>query len=305
MSTEGTAITGQLHSLIWGLKHRDYAVRQRAAEALVEIGAPAVPALREAALHARYEVRQSALSGLVRIGEPAVPVLCEVLEHKALDLHWVAADALVRIGPPAVANLCQLLQSPRWQVRSRVAEALGQIGDPSALGPLSAALRDKRREVCLRALEALAATGGEAAATCIAESMVEGWADLSVPREALVKIGPLAVPALRGLLEDTSWEVRGAAVAALGRIGDPQVVPDLAERLQCDPDLGVRWRAAEALGNIRDDGVVPALIEALDDPLPTVRIVVVDALEKLKDPQAVPALNEKLDDPDAEVRSSA
>ena len=101
---------------------------------------------------------------------------------------------------------------------------------------------------------------------------------------------------------DRSPEVRGAAVVALGQIGDPSAVPALKSALG-DPEN--RWRAIRSLGLLRDHSSVPWFIGYLRSTTRMTREFAADALGNIGDRSATPALIEALDDPKAGVREAA
>jgi HEAT repeat protein len=65
--------------------------------------------------------------------------------------------------------------------------------------------------------------------------------------------------------------VRGAAVAALGRLRALEALEDLAVRLHEDHSPTVRALAAKAISRLESDKVTEHLTQALDDPEPRVR----------------------------------
>jgi HEAT repeat protein/4-amino-4-deoxy-L-arabinose transferase-like glycosyltransferase len=90
------------------------------------------------------------------------------------------------------------------------------------------------------------------------------------------------VNALRGLLYSKYHEVRGAAVLALGEIGNFSMVDNIARVLSGDKNPWVRSRAAIAMGEIRDKAVLPYLRAALKDSDPWVRVAAAKAIEEVK-----------------------
>ncbi len=95
--------------------------------------------------------------------------------------------------------------------------------------------------------------------------------------------------------------VRGAAVAALGRLGDSRAGPVLAA-MSDDPVEGVRYAVARALGAIRYPDGGRALIEALDDGSLDVRRAAVISLGQIGCTEAIPLLRAALDAPDHWLR---
>jgi HEAT repeat protein len=95
------------------------------------IGDPqAVQALRS------ENVRRAAAEALVKIGTPAVPALIQALGDSDWDVRRAAAEALGAIGDPqAIPALIQALGDSSWGVRRAAAWALGKLGDPQAVHP--------------------------------------------------------------------------------------------------------------------------------------------------------------------------
>jgi HEAT repeat protein len=107
-------------------------VRFQAADALVDIGEPAVPALiGELDGSWPYEFNTSASGVLAQIGEPAIPALVEALDDKEVLTRHGAVLALREMGEsagPAVPALIKRLKDKIPLVRSSAALVLGMIG---------------------------------------------------------------------------------------------------------------------------------------------------------------------------------
>lgn len=114
------------------LRDPNVEVRFQAADALVAIGEPAVPALIDELDGSwPYEVYTSASGVLARIGEPAIPALIEALDDKELLTRHGAINALGKMGKsadPAVPALIKRLDDKIPLVRSGAAITLGMIG---------------------------------------------------------------------------------------------------------------------------------------------------------------------------------
>jgi HEAT repeat protein len=100
--------------------------------------------------------------------------------------------------------------------------------------------------------------------------------------------------ALRSLLSmDPSIpsDFRTKAMYALGRWGDPSVVPDITRLL---PELGERERigALSALGHIGTSDAAPAIVKFADDPSPQVRKAAAVALSRVATPEAAAKLRD-------------
>jgi HEAT repeat protein len=122
---------------------------------LVKMGAPAVDALIAEVRDPNSGVRSGAVQILGKIKDPrAVESLVEVLQVK--DLQWNAAYALGEIRDPrAVDGLIACLQNKDAEFREAVASALGEIKDPRADAALIAALKDPEVKVLHAAANAL------------------------------------------------------------------------------------------------------------------------------------------------------
>src|SRR5262249_1797686 len=85
------------------------------------------------------------------------------------------------------------------------------------------------------------------------------------------------VPALQKALEDTALEVVVEAAEDLGSLGVPEAGPVLTGLLR-HPSASVRQAAALALERMADTALLEGLLQALDDPVVTVRFRLVGAI---------------------------
>ena len=100
--------------------------------------------------------------------------------------------------------------------------------------------------------------------------------------------------ALRGLLSLESsipTDFRTKAMFALGRWGDPSVIPDIVRLL---PDVGERERvsALTALGHLARPEAAPAILQFADDASPQVRKAATVALSRIRTPEATAKLRD-------------
>ena len=106
---------------------------------------------------------------------------------------------------------------------------------------------------------------------------------------------------------EANADVRRWATQGLGDLGDPSVVPALAETLNNDVNvIALRQDAALALGKIGDDAAVAALSAKLEALLASqsekkLRIDVLKALGEAKSQKAVPVLKAALEDSDGDI----
>ncbi len=114
--------------LVAALRYEDTIYTSKVAEALVKIGAPAVPSL-VGALKSN-STSEIAARALVQIGEPAVEPLIALLNEDDPFLQVQAADLLGEMGDGrAVDPLIVLLKNTSPELRQKAAIALGRIED--------------------------------------------------------------------------------------------------------------------------------------------------------------------------------
>jgi HEAT repeat protein len=233
--------------LIQQLQKGGNAERVQAAQALGKLGADArdaVPHLVEALRQpAETGVAPAAAQALAQVGAPAVPDLAEVLKDKNGDVRAYAAGVLARIGPPArdaVPALTDLVKKdkeprpagalpPTGMARVFAIQALGRIGpDAKASVPaLTDVLTEKpaNEEARISAVVALGQIGPGAGA---------------------------AVPALSDVVKNGKGVVRLHAVNSLGQIGPDarEAVPVLKQAAQ---DKYLRAAAEKALARVQEN----------------------------------------------------
>lgn len=130
-------------------------VQQKAREALVKIGKPAVQAL-VAALNDRNDQRRvAAAHALGGIADAcAVEPLIAALRDQVCFVRTAAAVALGEIGDArALDSLSKALKDRAWATRMSTAEALGKIGDTRSVNALKEALSQESDSHCLSALK--------------------------------------------------------------------------------------------------------------------------------------------------------
>ena len=163
-------------------------IRRNISYALASIGAPAVPALVEAAGHPDWWVRDAAVETLGDIGPDAVdavPVLLKALGDESLQVRRHASEALGIAGQDsdeAVPGLIDSLGDPDEVIRRNAALALARIG-PAAAGAVPALgglLRDDDRYVRGKALEALRRIGTSAAQDVMIDDLLTSrWCEIT------------------------------------------------------------------------------------------------------------------------------
>jgi HEAT repeat protein len=302
-------------------------VSDKVAEALVNIGQPAVRPLVGALQDKNLSVRSYTASVLGRIKDSsAVEPLIAALKDKETTVRANAASALGEIRDTrAVEPLIEALKDKELTIRGKAADALGEIGDTCAVESLIAALKDKKTTVRAKAASAL----GEIGDTRAVEPLIEALKDvkddyLIVCANAAGALGEIgdarAVEPLIVVLQDnapSTWNPWAESIYephaftssadALTKIGQPAVkkaVKKLIASLQ-DENSNVRAKAAYSLGEIKDTCAFEPLIEALKDKKWTVRGNAAYALGKIGDVRAIGPLRVALQDNDSFVRKVA
>jgi HEAT repeat protein len=103
-----------------------------------------------------------------------------------------------------------------------------------------------------------------------------------------------AVPTLIGALHDADSETVISAIWALGSLGDPSVVPQVADMYQ-SPDAGIRKMTVYALGALPGDTQLRVLATALNDSAADVQWNAAVALARHRHHEGVPVLQRMLD----------
>lgn len=100
----------KIDSLIADLTCGDVVRCQKARNALVSMGKPAVPSLVKFLHHQKEQLRWEAIKTLGQIADPSTTrVFLDSLEDKDFDIRWLAAEGLIAIGKDALAPLLKAL----------------------------------------------------------------------------------------------------------------------------------------------------------------------------------------------------
>jgi HEAT repeat protein len=194
-----------------------------------------------------------------------------------------------------------------WKIRMEAAKALGELGDPVAVEALSAALHDPEAGVRAAAARALGGIGDERAVApllaVLGKKVTFGYGGAPIhafaaerdaktaARDALVRLGAVAVAPLCTALTQPAADAASAAAHARGKIGDRRVVPALCAALQ-DRRPGVSLAAAQALGEMRDRAAVGPLCQALRCSDPSMQLQAAHALGRIAEACAPEQIDE-------------
>jgi HEAT repeat protein len=306
------------HTVIPLLASREKDVRVNAARALGRVGGPAAMTALCAALRTKTsELIWEINKALARVGgEPALECALLAIERKSDTQRYAAAITLGYLGNErAVPALIRALDDENFLVRWASVESLGQIGGTQAITGLLKALKDRHPNV----RESLISTLGKNADDEIEAALISILKRKDPDEDAkLVRssaVGALgcrrtepALVAVTDALHDADWDVRMAAVRALGRIGGDRAADALAEALKDAHPISLR--AAEELGSVGGSRALSALLDTLQmnkrhAGWQLVRAAAARALGQIGGDEALTALVKALEYRSSSVRGNA
>jgi HEAT repeat protein len=242
--------------------------------------------------------------------EEAMRRLVDLEPRQWVAARPVATRLLENVRGPARARIVDLFErrgvadeaidDTRSRIpatRARAAEVLGLLRTRAGVPELRRLLRDRDRDVRQVATRALGRIGEPSAVLPLMETLS---AARPVPKhivaQAVLRLGPSALPALAAAADHTDADVREVAIETLGMAGGHDAAPTIITALRSDDVAIVRVRAAGALGTLGLPSAEGPLLEATGDRDPAVREAAVQALAELGAP-AVPRIRELLEDP--------
>jgi bilin biosynthesis protein len=232
-------------------------VRLGFAEALGQVGKPAVELLIDALLHhSNVVVRRAAAKTLTLIGDTrAIPDLVyALLNDDDTVVQGSAIGAMAHTGEAAVAPLLEILASPDSleSHKGHAAWALAFIGS-KAEAQLYAAYNSNSPEVRAAVVGAIAKVAEENREEKALNLLVGSLDDpaANVRSEAAAVLGNLkhqpAIPKLLELLSHSEAETRKSAALSLMKIGDRNCIRALQTALDIESDEGTQKAIALAI----------------------------------------------------------
>jgi cyclophilin family peptidyl-prolyl cis-trans isomerase/HEAT repeat protein len=263
-------------------------------------------------MSAQVEAARLGLYALVRLGDfTALASAALDAQGQPVSRWWPVAFALQRAADPKAAPaLATLLSTEGRFTAAFAARGLGGMKATQSGAPLSAIIRERRRDpaVIVQAIRAVAAMGHAEAAPALAAIVSDPKADAALRLEALSALGTLRVESaaelLIDLISDPSPPLRAGAMRALAAV-DAAMFLSVLSGLDPDRDWTVRAAQAAALGTLTADQAHPRLTAMLGDADQRVLPAVLKALVAVKAPGVDQVLLPHLTSEDFGLRAAA
>ncbi len=256
---------------------------------------------------------------LVDLGAPAVPALISEMEKGQTETMPIAMYALGMIGDErAIIPLYNLLPPVEEEVqelpaatntKNSICFTLGALGDVNSIplimqGPHAANMKFGAATT----IEVIASMLGERSIDPLIDA-IQRYTGEKKAHGAISAMGRIAseraIPFLKSLLEHQDDMVKKLAIEALARIGDPSTSESIFPFFESKDDL-VREAAAESMYYFRDKRAVKKLtFLALNDPTAQVRLKAILSLGSYASDEAFMTLAKATEDTDVVVRIMA
>ncbi len=316
------------------LRHRNLAVRHRAADLLIKyFKDSSISVFIEAMSDSDWYVRCDAIWSAGQLQEKsATGEVIKALSDPERKVYTMAAEVLtafdwkplsfeeklryyfargnfgelIKLGEEAFHLFIEHLNyiPKNWDLACKSAHALGIIGDKRAVVPLIEILKFNNLRVNIRAAEALGKIGDGKAFLPLMELLKEDDLELQIKVvEALGKIGDeRAVDVLCHKLKENEPELRLAAVKSLACLSSSTSIEALMDIIKNDKNLEIKRLAVKALGSIKNPVSVPFLVELYGRRKEEFEDSVVDALSSMADKKSFSVFISSLESDRPQVR---
>ncbi|MBI5814194.1 MAG: HEAT repeat domain-containing protein [Nitrospinae bacterium] len=290
------------------LDDRDQWIRRKTVEAICKLkDKQSIPLLK-------VKLADEKDSGIIKMiieaigsagGKEDAVFLLPTVKNMDLTIRQLATEAISRIADSTlVPHLLDLLKDEDVNIRRSAVDILDGLKDPSTAAALIRALKDGDWWVREIATDALSALGGGKISQMISGLLHDE--DEYVRRSAVefycrVK-DPSVYAALVQLLADKDWWVREKAITALGLIGSPDAIPEIAKMTG---DSEVKWAIPRALKSIGSPEGLKPLGVLLKDDQRQIRFEALEAVLSLDGPESDKLVKTAALDKDAEIAGRA
>ena len=298
-------------SLIYALNDNISAIRMKVAEMLGELKAQsAVKPLINALKDKEAPERHSAAEALGKIGnQDATAPLMKALSDPNIQVCKSAAEALEAMNVEVIEPLLEALSDESPSVRDFAVETLGKLNKDEAVSPLIELLsREEDNRVRQQALESLGKLSAQDAFDTLLVSLLDEDESICASAAKVLKqidLSKTLNTLSEGLKSEDSAqnevERRLQSVKALGALGGDGF--ELLLAALKDADVDVRCEAILALGKIESERVLDELIPLLSDKDDKVHRSVMAAINNFDIPNVLEYLEEKLDEEYEEVET--
>ncbi len=221
----------------------------------------------------------------------------------------------VRRDAKAVEPLAKLLCDADPQVVCAAASSLGRIGNAAAAGALEKALGSASgaslnviADGCIRAAEALLASGKRDKAValydCVRATKTPRHIRMAAMRGAILARGPAGIAMLMEQIKGDDNAMFAVAMRLAHEIPGPKLTQALAAEVgKLAPEKQVV--VLQALGDRKDTSAIPAVLAAAKAGPSNVRVAAIRALPQIGCPSCLASLVTLASDADAEVAAAA
>jgi len=316
------------------LRHRNLAVRHRAADLLIKyFKDSSLSVFIEAMSDSDWYVRCDAIWSVGQLQEKfATGEVIKALSDPERKVYTMAAEVLtgfdwkplsfeeklryyfargnfgelIKLGEEAFHLFIEHLNyvPKNWDLACKSAHALGIIGDKRAVVPLIEVLKFNNLRVNIRAAEALGKIGDGRAFSPLMELLKAEDLELQIKVvEALGKIGDeRAVDVLCHKLKESEPELRLAAVKSLACLSSSASIEALTDIIKNDKNLEIKRLALKALGSIKNSVAVPFLVELYGRRKEEFEDSIVEALSCMPDKKSFSVFISSLESDRPQVR---
>lgn len=239
-----------------------------------------------------WRVRQEAVKLLADFkNQSAMTAIFEALYDESPHVVETATYALKTFGQNAVSGLLEVLYSPQEIVSRRfIIHALDDIDDPDLIPHYIHFLNDSDSGMHYAAALALSTNADERALPHLLEALKRENSAKAQIILALGRIGdPMIIPEIKPMLTSDDYIICRYTAIVLGHSATDEAVTALMDATQ-EPQSDIRRAAIEGLGIINSDTTFEYLIQLLHTNDTRVRSSVISALGKSQREEAVPLL---------------